>query len=369
MSSASFDFELRLALGLAVASIVVSVGLVLQVLAMRLAGERQARRRAALQDAWRPLLLRAATGEHELIDALPPHGRDAVVVLVLWIKLQDSLRGSAHAALNELALRLGFAALARRWVAKGSLVQRVTGLMTLGHLGRPDDRSRLRLALDDPRTPASMAAASALLRIDPAGAMALVLDQFLQRNDWPAARVGTLLRDAGAEAVAPALIERLLAAAPPEQVRLLPLLRFAETPHAGGVIETLVQRSDDPQVLSLALRQLHSPAALARVRALIQHPDALVRSAAAVALGRIGEAIDRVRLIQALADRDWWVRYRAGEALVSMPGLEPRVLKVLQAGLEDRFARDMLRHAWAERQLRLGLPPTDPFAPPAPSTP
>lgn len=352
------DFELRLALGFGLMTLVASVGLVLQVLSMRLRAQQREHARLAVQTRWRPVLVQAAVESGEDGVAMPrlpalAH-RELTDVLLLWTQMQDGLRGSAHAGLNRLALQLGFAEQARRWAARGRLAQRVIGLVVLGHLGLPEDRERLRVALDDPRTLVSLAGARALLQIDAAGNAPQVLDQYLGRPDWPAARLGTLLRDAGAEAVAPALLERLLAAAPAEQIRLLPLLRFAETPRSGSVLEQLVARSEDPQVLSIALRQLHGPDALERVRKLCESGDALVRSAAAVALGRIGEPIDRVRLVILLSDRDWWVRYRAAQALVTMPGLDETTLRRLRAGLTDRYAGDMLEHAWAERALHGG---------------
>lgn len=348
----TFDFQVRLALGLGLAALVVSFGLVLQVLVMRMRGQRRERERAEVQARWRPLLLQAALAGpgNTSLPALPR--RELADVLLLWIQLQDSLRGSAHDGLNVLAMRLGFAQQARRWADRGALARRVIGLVTLGHLGLAEDRFRLCQALAEPRTLTSLAAARALLRIDASGAAPLVLDQYLARPDWPAARLGTLLRDAGAEAVAPALLERLLAAAPAEQIRLLPLLRFAETPRTGSVLEQLVAQSNDPQVLSIALRQLQGPDARPRVRALCTHADALVRSAAAVALGRIGEPQDQERLTAMMGDRDWWVRYRSAQALLALPGVQAGALAQARGQIEDRYARDMLDHAWAERALQ-----------------
>lgn len=351
MSSATSDLELQVALAIGASALIVALGIVLQVLAMRLRGLRRAREIAAAQATWRPLLARAALGE---TPELPPlRGAQFGDVLLLWNQMQDGVRGSAHDGLNALAERLDFHARAARWAERGKVAQRVLGLATLGHLRRPGDVARLQAALHDTQALVSLAAARALLQIDAVAAAPLVLDEFLRRADWPAARVGTLLRDAGADAVAPAFMERLLGNAGEAQLRLLRLLRFAESPRMGSVLQQLVERSDDPQVLSVALRQIHGPDALARVRELARHADALVRSAAAVALGRIGTAADRSLLIALLADRDWWVRYRAAQALLALPGTDRVALAALRAGLRDRFARDMLDHVCAEASMSL----------------
>lgn len=353
MFDASSDLALRLAWALGGISLVVAIGLALQVTLMRLQGQRRQRERDALVALWQPLLARAALGE-ALPDPLPPlRPADHSELILVWLHLQDGLRGSAHDSLNGLAERLGLRASAERWARPGaaSVAQRVLGLALLGHLGRAADAPLLREAVSDPLPMVSLGAARALLQIDPAGESPRVLDEFLRRPDWPAARVGTLLREAGAQAVAGPLAQRLLDGDTTSQQRLLPLLRFAETPHGAGVLTQIVQRSDDPQVLSIALRQLHGPHAIDRVRELAGHPDALVRSAAAQALGRIGNAADRERLRALMSDADWWVRYRAAQAQLLLPGTDAAVVVELRRSLTDRFARDALDHVCAERAL------------------
>ncbi|MNN48196.1 hypothetical protein D3C81_1626630 [compost metagenome] len=67
-------------------------------------------------------------------------------------------------------------------------------------------------------------------------------------------------------------------------------------------------------------------------------------------LGRIGEHPDVNRLIPLLADAEWWVRYRAAQSLVGIPFLSMAEIELLRNNLSDRFARDMLGQAIAERQ-------------------
>ena len=70
--------------------------------------------------------------------------------------------------------------------------------------------------------------------------------------------------------------------------------------------------------------------------------------AAARALGRIGNTSDQALLLDLVEDRNWWVRYRAAQALASLPGLSRGDLAAMRARTSDRFAADMLDQVLAE---------------------
>lgn len=354
MYSTTSELELHLAFAAGAVALLVAFGIAARVMWMRVRDARRMRELESVHARWRPVLARAAL---DGAGDVPPLKRgETADVLLLWNQLQEGLRGSAHENLNQLALRLGLHKLALRWIEQGDQTERILGLATLGHLGRAEDVARVQSALADHHALVSLAAARALLQIDARNAAPVVLDEYLRRSNWSAPRVGTLLRDAGAEAVAPALIERLLAATGDGQLVLLRLLRFAESPRTDSVLRHLIERSQDPLVLSVALRQLHAPDSLPRVRALAGHADALVRSAAAVALGRIGTAADRDLLATLMADTDWWVRYRAAQSQLELPGTDASVIAALRGRLNDRYARDILDHVLAERALASGAP-------------
>lgn len=340
---------LQLALALGAIALLVTVGFTLQVLGMRAYAVRDRAAREATIARWRPLMLAAAAGD---ASELPPlKARERRAVMLLWNRLQDGLRGRSHDDLNALAARMGLATIARRYAARRGGARRLIGLRTLGHLGSPDDWARMLALLDDPRSQVSLAAARALLRVDAARAAGPVIDQYLARTDWPVPRVGTLLREAGADAIGTALADRLLDGSPADQVRLLPLARVTEAPGRGSVIEAVLARAGEPAVLSATLQQVHGPGSLRRVRELCDHPDWQVRSYAALALGRLADAGERPRLTRMLADREWWVRYRAAQALLGMPGVDGVAVEALRAGLADRYARDMIRQVAAELGL------------------
>ena len=48
-------------------------------------------------------------------------------------------------------------------------------------------------------------------------------------------------------------------------------------------------------------------------------------------------------------DAQWWVRYRAAQALTDLPFLPRAQLSALVADLPDRYARDMVQQVFVER--------------------
>jgi HEAT repeat protein len=76
-----------------------------------------------------------------------------------------------------------------------------------------------------------------------------------------------------------------------------------------------------------------------------------VRLHAAQALGRLGTREDEWHLRRALADSQWWVRYRAAQALGNLPFMDVDRLRRITEDVEDRYGRDILRQVIAEKEL------------------
>jgi HEAT repeat protein len=117
---------------------------------------------------------------------------------------------------------------------------------------------------------------------------------------------------------------------------------------AGVVVSTLLATSQDPDNLTAALRHARSPALLPDVVRLARHPAWPVRTQAATALGRLGGAEERGLLLDLLSDPQWWVRYRAAQALFAGRMGTRDELAALAGGLGDRFARDIVAQVLAE---------------------
>jgi HEAT repeat protein len=324
----------------------ISAALVVQVLRMRRRLARRMRRREAVFAAWRPLLFEVVAGGSPRLPPLAPEDEDAF--LLLWVQLQDGIRGEPLARLAAAGEAVGAHDLARRRIGGDDALGRVLALRTFGYLRRPGDWDEVLRWLDDPRAYLSLAAACALVRIDPERAPDEVLGRVATRADWPVPLFATVL----AEASRPRLSARLgalCAELPPATlVRLLPLASLADEPVVHGVLGGLLAAAQDAEVLAAALRHVRSPALLAAVRRAAGHERWSVRVQAAAALGRVGEPCDRDRLVAMLRDPEWWVRYRAAQALAARPFASPAEIVALTGLLGDRFARDIVDQALAE---------------------
>ena len=52
-----------------------------------------------------------------------------------------------------------------------------------------------------------------------------------------------------------------------------------------------------------------------------------------------------------MCDKVWWVRYRAGQALLKLKGMTSDRLEAVRTHLTDAYARDMLAHVTAEAAI------------------
>ena len=329
-------------------AIALTVALALQVLVMRDRNRTRERRRARVFATWRPLLFEHLLGGASALPPLP--ARDEEDFLLLWNQLQDGVRGEARARLNALAESVGAHAAARRLLSRGTALGRLLAIRTLGQLGRAADYDDVARYLDERRCYLCLAAARALMHIDVRRAPDDVLQRLPARPDWPVPLFATALSEANPERLGAqfrALQGRL---SPAELVRLLPLTSLLAGPFADATLADLLTASVDPEVVCAVLRAVRGPALLDHVRRACTHPVWAVRTQAAAALGRVGGSGDRDALLALLKDRQWWVRYRAAQALTS--GRFGPVAEIVELAdrLQDRFARDIVAHALAEER-------------------
>lgn len=88
------------------------------------------------------------------------------------------------------------------------------------------------------------------------------------------------------------------------------------------------------------------------IRRHLTHEAWYVRVQAATALGKLGTVDDEERLIGLFNDDQWWVRYRAGEALVSLESMTEEKLLSLQESLTSPDAHEILAPILAKFRTR-----------------
>ncbi|MGH8309818.1 MAG: HEAT repeat domain-containing protein, partial [Steroidobacteraceae bacterium] len=166
---------------------------------------------------------------------------------------------------------------------------------------------------------------------------------------WPAEAVARLLKEAGTEIAREPLRALVFSIERGKIPSVLPWLGRADPVLAGEVAAELLRReAEDPRIVAKALLILQDATLLPSLRRFAQSPDLGVRKNLAMALGELGSLEDVDLVVTLMGDRVWWVRYRAGQALLKLRGMTPERLATIRASLTDRFARDMLDHVTAE---------------------
>jgi len=334
------------------AALIVTGALLLGVVLRRIRLLRRLALDARAAALWNPLLAQCAD---EVPASLPRlRARDRARFLLLWCHAQESLRGEAQDRLREMARRLDVETHARRLLGSNQLPRRLLAVVALGHLRARDFVQMLATQVSSEPPLTSLIAAKALVRLDAAFGIEPVLAAAAARDDWPTASVANILSECDPKLVAAALsaaIRRELASNSEGGglPRLLRLHRTGERLALRPAELEVVSVDAGADALAATLANLWHPDDVAHARRLLDHSEWFVRVAAARALGRLGTADDAPRLTAKLSDRSWWVRYRAAQALCGLAAMDGPALEALGARLTDRFARDMLHHALAER--------------------
>ena len=320
----------------------------LQIIRLRVLLRRRERYEKAVHGRWRPLLNAAIVGE--IPQTLPRLSRKELQpFLKLWLHLQFSLRGPAQEALNEIARNLHVDDSARQMLANGSRAEKLSAILVLGYMRDPLAWPLLLELAAGKDTVLSLNSVWALFRVDPKTGLQQLLPSIIEHEDWALTRVVTILQEVGEDAHK-ALTDPL-PSLPPQH--LPHALRLAEAMHVSLPALLLGQllRSDSSALQITALRCINTPDSLPAVRSLLLHKDWRVRVQVAKALGRIGNREDISGLVDLLRDSEWWVRYRAAQALTELPGFSIEDIHNLRKMLNDRFAVDMLSQVMAEKGL------------------
>lgn len=335
-------------LSLVLASAAVLVMAVLVVL--RLVTTWQHGRHLAARRGLAPLLLGGGEIAPEALRRIPDH-----VVTDLSLDLIQLVRGAERDAFIANATRLGVPARLARRMRSGSPRNRAIALQGIAQFDHPEARAALHRALDDRNRDIRLAAAQALAaKGEPLDPQDLVRRLELGINQ--SSRITISLFQAIAE-TRPDEIKALVLQ--PEQnldVRIAAIEALAATGDYSlvPVIAELALAAADgseelPRYLH-ALGKLGHPSGSRAVLAGLSSESMAARAAAARAAGRIAITDSAGRLAELLNDREWWVRFRAAEALIEIG--EPGIAKLRDAATGGYGpARDAAATMLAERGL------------------
>ena len=320
--------------------------MLIQILMLRLRLLVQRRRRQRFLAQWRPLLMQSML---QRVDPLPILKRGHTEwFLHEWNHLHDTTRGEVIEHVNRLAQRLGIDHFARRGLQASSLSKRLSAIVTLGNLQEYSAWDELSLLCRQHNVLLSLAAANALVQIDAKQAVKMLLPIVARRHDWPAAGVAAMLKRAGPALVCQPLAMLTQEASLDMASRLIRYLGVLHCHTMGTTVANLLRSTQDEHVISTCLQVLNDPRSLDLARKYSEHQRWHIRVHAATALGRLGQQQDVPLLTRMLGDEQWWVRYRAAQALVNLPFVTQAQLHDIEQQLSDKFARHMLRHVLAE---------------------
>ncbi|MGI9270129.1 MAG: HEAT repeat domain-containing protein [Woeseiaceae bacterium] len=274
--------------------------------------------------------------------------RDTINLLDEWNRARSMVAGSAVDNLIELAQRAGIPGIAKQLFHSHRLRSRILALQTIGHLRDNTLLAEVRDLLDHENTALSITAATALVDIDPDCGVSAIVPMINKRRDWPKTRVSVLLRQAGSERISEPMYRAIRSESNRGKTYLLQFARLIESSILDALVSDLLRESRDPGVLNAALKLVGSFAGVPRIAALTRHETWFVRMQAANVLGRIGQQEHLALLESMLDDEEWWVRYRAAQAIASLPFLGPNELRKMRLRQSDPFAGDILQQAYAE---------------------
>lgn len=337
---------LWLTLSMTKALAVVTGSLAIAIIATRMRVDAAEVRAKAFSARWRPLILQRIMGETSTPPAIEP--RDWPHFFVLWNHLHESLRGEARDKLNELGLEVGMRDIARQWADETELRRQVLALLALGNMRDPAAWARAKVLVEDEHPVRSVAALRCMLLLRPATALPLVVPLIARRTDWSPVRIAIFLREAGAELAGTHLAAAAAELPPQEAGRLLKYLASTGSEHALPTIRKILETTQEPNLIAACLPLLRNSDDMTLARGFISHSSWFVRVQAIMALGKHGKMGDEGLLIPLLADPQWWVRYRAAQALAGMTHLGEGWMRALHADLTDRYARDIVGQALAE---------------------
>ena len=342
----------ELAWWVGISSLGLTLLLILAIVGLRLRLRQSMRQEAAFITLWRPVLLETISeGTPKMPGAL--HGRDELYFLKLWNYLHESLKGPASDRLNALARQLHCDKTARNLLKKGHRTERLLALLTLGHLR--DEASWDELALQATQSDglASIYAARALVCIDPLKGTELMLPLMLTRQDWDITQIANFLGGAN-QAFWLHLSKNILQFDKQLWTRALLLAEALHLQLPLPSMQFILIHYGSVDTLVVAMRMASSLQLLPAARSFMHHPDWRVRVEAVRFMGQFGGVADLPLVQSLLQDEQWWVRYRAAEALADMPFFGTGKLRELRSQATDIQAMAMLDHVLAEREASTG---------------
>jgi len=324
------------------------IALVAQVFIFRLLFIHRDKNKAEALAIWMPVLAETTL---QMPASIPPLSAKHINTLLYeWNKLHMLVRGEATTRLIALAHKLKLENHAYKMFASRSLPTRMLAIITLGNMRTYAVWDDLMDLLKGNNLILSLTAARALVQIDHKNAIRDILPEISRQRDWPTPHVSSILKKADPKLLCDVMGQAIRQANDNDLPHLINLtIGNTHCDTLGMAILEVLKKSTNEHVIATCLHSIDDYRGIVYARQYASHPQGFVRVHAASALGRIGLREDVDTLVTMLSDKEWWVRYRAAQAITSMPFLTLADIENIKNNLHDRYARDILIQAMGEK--------------------
>lgn len=343
----SIDLSMALARWLAWGTLGLVLLMVLGLLLLRWVRWHRAPRLAAFEAEWLPRLMGCALGD-EVLPAPRLARWQRWPFMQLWLHAQMTLQGESRQRLARLGHAMGCPAIALQRARSPHNSERLVGMLALGFLGDAGSVPLLLKRLAEGGAHQPVYAGRALMEIDPLTHADRVTQALLASPGLDVSLASVMLKPFRA-AIAEAHLRQLPR---PEEATALPWLRLARALRLqipSAVLAPFAQQDQDIECLIAAIRLVQGEQGTRLVADQAGHVDWRVRAQVARALGFIGGEADRDVLTHLMTDSEWWVRYRAAQGLLRLPGMDAAGLFARAQATQDRYALSMAQAVIAEK--------------------
>jgi HEAT repeat protein len=357
-SANEYNLFVWVIIGSVAVSALIAFALMVLLVVIRSHNAKVRQRQDELVKRWRDIFKAPYTGDPEPNPLPRIEDNDWFTVLQLFVQFHDIRDHDRHRAhevfpkLDTLARKLRIPDYALGLLRRGDDAEKLLAVNVLGHV-RDKRAYDMAVALCDERGPElSRAAAHCALRIDPRF-LDRVLELITSREDWVRSRIEQMLREVGPEQVTETMTRSIMAANDVGKPRLLDYVRFCTPAGARQICRDVLATALHHETIAAALRSLAPLASDDDHATAVRYCRYRVPIVALSALRVLRKCVryeDKDLLTELTANRDYWVRLRAAEAVVQLYG-DTGLAEEFMSEHKDRFARDAIKQAIAERRM------------------
>ncbi|MHC1604501.1 MAG: HEAT repeat domain-containing protein [Candidatus Methanofastidiosia archaeon] len=322
---------------------------------LRFLSNRRERKRRMLYAKWENIIFQYLENERSLEDIMDAVARKEYSYFQDYLKKYlMTLKGKDFEKLSAIVTKTNLFSYLVDKLAHGNKESRRAAAFFLGLAKVYQAKENLKQGLNDSDDGVSIKCAFSLARIGDATTINDILAQFRCREAYSKGLVLSMLFEFGT-GVCPSLLNQLQEETDvPSIILLVDALGHFRYYFAGKEILHRLDSTSDNELRTHcieALGRMEYLDALPTLRTCLNDPDWRIRSAAINVLGKIGDDTIENELIENLNDNNWWVRYRAAEALFNLPKRGKEILTSIATHSKNENASSVAQMLLTEKEM------------------